>query len=80
MCSQEQVEDEYHFFMNCELYKDERTELFLQLILHDDNVLLDDSYQSFINIMSTSDIQCIFYVCIFIKKAMNKRNLLVLNM
>ena len=81
MCHQNQIEDEYHFFTHCELYKDERVELLCQLIaLNENDIVVEDPHQTFINMMSCTKDKCLFYMCIFIKKALSKRDLLVQNM
>ena len=73
-CTLNVIEDEYHFFTNCMLYHHERVELFSKLILHcGSEMLCDDSYQTFKNLMSC-DNEGLFYICMFLKKCTRKRN------
>ena len=72
-CNLNEVEDEFHFIMNCTLYNDLRMKLFADIgESFDINNMLDNDI--FILIMSVNEHDSILPVANFIKSAFDRRS------
>ncbi len=71
LCTCNEIEDEFHFFMKCSLYEDLRNKYIKELVLQYDNPY---SWQAFLYVMQLSNAFECNKIATFVYEAMTKRN------
>jgi len=67
-CSSDEVEDEIHYLLNCEKFKDERSNLIFFISLGCPNFIQLQNMEKFIWMMNSEDHEILIKICYFIAK------------
>jgi hypothetical protein len=70
-CSSGEVEDEIHYLLNCEKFKDERSNLIFPIALGCTNFIQLQNMEKLIWMMNSGDREIVIKICYFITKHEN---------